>query len=47
MTEDEILWYSIMNDPDIDEIGAMVKGDRIHLRWKYPNGPNHYRWFKR
>lgn len=34
-----------MADPDVDEIGVKFKGDRVLLRWKYVDGPNHYRWF--
>lgn len=36
-----------MDDENVDEIAVHCKGDKMLLRWKYPNGPNHYRWFDR
>jgi hypothetical protein len=35
-----------MNDPNVDEVSVKFKGDKVLLKWKYPNGPYHYRWFK-
>lgn len=34
-----------MDDDKIEEIGVKFRGDRTLLRWRYPNGPNFYRWF--
>lgn len=45
MTDDEIVWNKLMNDDNIDELSLRFRGDRMQLRWRYPNGPNHYRWF--
>lgn len=34
-----------MADDNIDEVSASTRDGRTLLRWKYPNGPDHYRWF--
>jgi len=35
-----------MNDEKVDEIAVRFRGDKVLLRWRYPDGPNHYRWFQ-
>lgn len=34
-----------MADENVDEIGVHFKKHRVLLRWRYSEGPNHYRWF--
>jgi len=39
------LWDAILADEKIDEISVRFRKDRVLLRWKYAEGPYHYRWF--
>lgn len=34
-----------MKDDAVDEISVRFKNDRVLLRWRYLDGPYHYRWF--
>jgi hypothetical protein len=39
------LWDAILADEKVDEIAVHFKNNRALLRWRYAEGPNHYRWF--
>lgn len=34
-----------MHDSEVEEIMVSFKGDRMLLRWKYPDKPHQYKWF--
>lgn len=34
-----------MRDEKIDEISARMRDGKTQLKWKYADGPYHYRWF--